>query len=111
MHSPKAGEAYLREFPRGPFAVDTHLILAHFYDDLSKVILLEQAGRRIEYKYDCFAPFLTAEPLDEQRRRAREPALRHYRRVMEAYPSHRGLKRVLENLRQEKTRTWFHCLD
>lgn len=35
--SPTAAEAYLKEFPSGPFVVQTHLALAHFYADLFTV--------------------------------------------------------------------------
>ena len=61
MPSPDAAEAYVNEFPQGPFIVEVHLILAGFYDDLYKVLTLEEDGRRIAYKYDCYKAYLTVE--------------------------------------------------
>ena len=62
MPSPDAAEAYVNEFPQGPFIVEVHLILAGFYDDLYKVLTLEEDGRRIAYKYDCYKAYLTVDP-------------------------------------------------
>ena len=60
--SPDAAEAYVREFPQGPFIVDVHLVAAHFYDDVYKLITLEEAGQRIGYKFDCYDTYLKAQP-------------------------------------------------
>ena len=81
MPTPDAAKAYANEFPQGPFIVEVHLILAGFYDDLYKVITLEEDGRRTDYKYDCYKTYLTVKPLPEQRQIARESAIRHYERL------------------------------
>ena len=111
MPSPDAAEAYVNEFPQGPFIVEVHLILAGFYDDLYKVLTLEEDGRRIAYKYDCYKAYLTVEPLPEQRRIARESAIRHYERLVELLPLYADFKRYLVDLREDRTHGWFNCGD
>ena len=101
----------MNEFPQGPFIVEVHLILAGFYDDLYKVLTLEEAGRRIAYKYDCYKAYLTVEPLPEQRRIARESAIRHYERLVELLPLYADFKRYLVDLREDRTHGWFNCGD
>ena len=109
--SPDAAEAYVREFPQGPFIVDVHLVVAHFYDDLFKVITLEEAGQRIGYKFDCYDTYLKAQPLAEQRQRARESAIRHYERLVDLLPRNADQARYLADLRQERSHGWFYCGD
>ena len=112
MPSPDAAKAYVNEFPQGPFIVEAHLILAGFYDDLYKVITLEEDGRRTDYKYDCYKTYLTAKPLPEQRQIARESAIRHYERLFELLPLYADLKPHLVGLREDRpTRGWFNCGD
>ena len=111
MPSPDAAEAYVNEFPQGPFIVEVHLILAGFYDDLYKVLTLEEDGRRIAYKYDCYKAYLTVELLPEQRRIARESAIRHYERLVELLPLYADFKRYLVDLREDRTHGWFNCGD
>ena len=111
MPSPDAAEAYVNEFPQGPFIVEVHLILAGFYDDLYKVLTLEEDGRRIAYKYDCYKAYLTVEPLPEQRRIARESAIRHYERLVELLPLYADFQRYLVDLREDRTHGWFNCGD
>ncbi len=109
--SPDAADVYLREFPQGPFVVDAHLVLAHFYDDLYKLIRLEQTGPRIEYKFDCYERYLTGQPLSEQRQTARESAIRYYELLVELLPRNADQARYLEDLRQERAHGWFYCSD
>ena len=112
MPTPDAAKAYVNEFPQGPFIVEVHLILAGFYDDLYKVITLEEDGRRTDYKYDCYKTYLTAKPLPEQRQIARESAIRHYERLFELLPLYADLKPHLVDLREDRpTRGWFNCGD
>ena len=42
------------EFPEGPFAGEVHLVLAHFHDDLFKV--LKGGDRVAAYKRECSSP-------------------------------------------------------
>ncbi len=105
----------MREFPQGPFIVDVHLVAAHFYDDVYKLITLEEVGARavqqMRYKFDCYDTYLTAQPLAEQRQRARESAIRHYERLVDLLPRNAYQALYLADLRQEKSHGWFYCGD
>ena len=102
---------YVREFPAGPFIVEALAILAHFYDDLFKVIRLEETGSRVGYKYDCFAPHLTSQPLPDQRRAAQEAGVRAYERLIVLHPEISAIKDELSALRNGTTRAWHFCAD
>jgi len=107
-----AVEAYLREFPSGPFTSDAYLALATFYDDLYKVIKLEQEDRRIDYKYDCFKSYLKGTPLDEQARAAREAGIQYYQKLLQLKPSDEFLASQLATLREGKDdSSWSNCPD
>ena len=106
-----AAEAYLREFPQGPFVIDVHIVAAHFYNDLYQVVALEQSGRRIDYKFECYNRYITAQPLSVQRATAREAAIRYYERLVELLPMEVNQARYLEDLRQESPHGWFFCGD
>jgi hypothetical protein len=109
--SPEAAEAYVREFPAGPFSVHAYLALAHFYDDLYKVIRREEAGRRIDYKYDCYKAYLTQDDLSQQARIAQELGIRYYEQLLRRLPRNEDEARRLANLRTGKEGAWFYCSD
>jgi hypothetical protein len=104
-------EEYVSEFPAGPFIVEALTILAHFYDDLFKVISLEETGGRVGYKYDCFLPYLTSRPLAEQRRAAQEAGLRAYERLIALRQGISAIKDEMSALKDGTTRAWHSCAD
>lgn len=104
-------EAYVREFSAGPFIVEAHLTLAYFYDDLYKIIRLEETGRRVDYKYECYKPYLSDRPLAEQRRTAQESGVKFYGRLVELLPQSEAMKRQLSGLARGTTSGWFYCAD
>jgi hypothetical protein len=104
-------EEYVREFPAGAFVVEALTVLAHFYDDLFKVITLEETGRRVGYKYDCFVPYLTSQPLAVQRRAAQEAGVRAYERLIALRPEIPAIKNELSALRNGTTMPWHSCAD
>ena len=104
-------EEYVREFPTGPFVVEALTILAYVYDDLFKVIKLEETAGRVGYKYDCFAPYLTSQPLADQRRAAQEAGVRAYERLIALRPEISAIKEALSALRNGTTRAWHSCAD
>lgn len=104
-------EGYLAEFPNGPFAVDATAALAHFYDDLFKVIRLEESGRRVDYKHACYKPYLSGRPLHEQRLAAQEAGVKLYRRLVDLLPANPGVKQQLAALSTGTTSGWFYCAD
>jgi hypothetical protein len=71
---PNIGQAelYLKEFPNGPYAENVYAILGYFYDDLAKVLkrFVENEKNKEDYKYNCFAPYITKAPYQEQMHRA-----------------------------------------
>jgi hypothetical protein len=86
--------------------------LAHFYDDLYKVITLEQIGQRIDYKYDCYRRYLSARPLSEQQRAVQELGIRYYEQVVRLDPGNQDEARYLRELRQgSRDSGWFYCGD
>ena len=109
--SPALAEAYVREFPSGPFNIEAHLTLAYFYDDLFKVIRREETDRRVGYKYDCFVPSLTTQPLSAQRRAAQDKGLRFYERLVPMLPEVQAIKDGLAALRDGTTQGWHYCAD
>lgn len=110
--SPEAADAYVREFPAGPFIVHVYMALAHFYHDLYEVIQLEEAGQRGDYKDHCYKPYLKGTPLTEQAKAAQELGIHYYQRLLELLPGNEDEKRHLDDLREGK-RTYysFYCGD
>lgn len=109
--SPGAAEAYLREFPTGPFVVDARVALAGFYADLFKVVRWEEDGEPRNYKYDCFKAYIDATPLAAQRRRAQELAVMHYAALTQLLPSVTHLAHELTELRAGRSSGWHFCAD
>ena len=109
--SPTAAEAYLKEFPSGPFVVQTHLALAHFYADLFKVIRSEETRLGRTYKYDCFQKYISSAPLAEQRTRAQQRGVAHYVAVDRLHPKVESLARELTEMREGRSDGWHYCAD
>jgi len=75
---------YLKEFPEGPFARDTEIMLGDFYRDLFKVL----ANRKhvSGYKYDCFRKYIWNTDLAAQAERARNLSVSYYARALASSP-------------------------
>jgi hypothetical protein len=111
LPSPIAAGAYLREFPSGPFAFHAHLAVANFFADLFKVIEAEEAGERIEYKYECFKTYITKDPLPGQRTNAQAQAVEHYTALARLRPDIGTLAEWLAELQHGESRGWHYCAD
>ena len=109
--SPAAAKAYLKEYPRGPFAIDAHLALATFYSDLFNVISEEAAGASRDYKYDCYKEHIMPGPLAPQRDYARAQVSEHYRAVIRARPQLTEVAEWLSAFRREPGHAWHYCAD
>jgi len=106
-----AAEAYLREFPTGPFVVETSLTLAHFYDDLFKLLQSRIAGRSVWYKEDCFARYVTTEPITAQLRTAQQTGLAYYDRAAIERRGDASIRASRDALQRGRTSSWFFCHD
>jgi hypothetical protein len=108
----QTAELYAREFPSAPFIVHVYVALAHFHDDLYNLIQAEEAGQRIDYKYDCYQEYLTDAPLAEQRRVAQEAGVRNYERLLTLLPQNTDEREYLDELRSgQRLQRWFYCGD
>jgi hypothetical protein len=111
LPAPSAAEAYLQEFPAGPFALQAHLALAHFYADVFKVVQGEEVGRPRDYKYDCFQKYIDDTALAVQRTHAQVRAVSHYTVVTHLLPKVERLARELDAMRQGRSSGWNYCAD
>ena len=109
----KAVRAYQREFPRGPFAPDVTLTLAHFYDDLYKMVRdsMKGAGQMVDYKIGCIVPYFTRAPLRDQMRAARDSAIRYYDRAVAMRPGDRLAREASTEFRKGDADLWWFCPD
>jgi len=112
---PDVGQArrYLSEFPHGPYAENVHEILGFFHDDLAKVLQGLLAGER-DYKYDCFAPYITREPYVRQMERARAAAIRHLETAIRMRPASEAniyRREVVKSIKAGNTDAWHWCAD
>ena len=109
--SPAAAKAYLKEFPRGPFAIDVHLALANFYSDLFNVISAEAAGASRDYKYDCYKEHIAPGALAPQRDYAHAQVIEHYRAVLRARPQLAEVAEWLSAFQRDPGYGWHYCGD
>ena len=103
----KAAFKYASEFPDGPFAKETLLIIADFHKDLLMVL---RDNNRV-YKYDCYKPYINKMPIKTQKERAKRTALKYYRKVLEINPSNEEVKTFLSEVEDETVRAWSFCVD
>lgn len=115
---PNIGQAelYLKEFPNGPYAENVYSILGYFYDDLAKVLkeLVENDKYEKDYKYDCFAPYITKEPYQNQRRRALSLAVANLEKSIAVNPSseqNKYRREVLITIKSGNSYGWHWCAD
>lgn len=109
--SAKAAEAYLREFPRGPFALEAHFALGALESDLFQVLNLWPSVARQASKVDCYAGMRTKEPLAQQRERVRASAISHFRILTRLRPDVAEFAFGLENLLKRRDVVWYYCAD
>jgi hypothetical protein len=98
---------YFREFPDGPFAEETSMIIADFHKDLLMVLRDDLH----DYKYDCFKPYITATPRSGQMKRARTVAVAHYERVLDGNPSNARARKSLDEISDGTINSWSFCAD
>jgi len=106
-----AARSYLREFPRGPYAADVNLVLAHFQDDLYKLLRDMLKGQEADYKKECYGPYLSSKPYREQLRAARDLGVVYYRRVLALRPKETRAGEDLPQLLNGNSISWFFCPD
>ncbi len=87
MPNVNAALQYLKEFPKGPFARDTAIILGDFYSDLFKVIGRLQEKEPHDYKYDCFRKYVKQTDLTTQAARARSLSISYYAKAIANAPA------------------------
>ena len=104
-----AGRAYLREFPDGPFAAETHAALARLYFDLFQILSANKqsaAGKR-----ECFQRYLTTGPPAAQRVAARRHGLAHYQNAVALRPRDRQLRSEMQALAAGAPTGGHYCSD
>lgn len=98
---------YASEFPTGPFVQQTYLIVAGFHKDLFMVL---RDGER-SYKLDCFRRYITREPIDRQRRKAKRIALEYYDKVRRMDSANNEVAKLRKGVANETIRAWSFCGD
>lgn len=111
---------YLKEFPHGYCARDAHRNLATFYSDLYNVLVeLQDQKYEKDYKYECFAPYINAQPYRQQAEHAKALAIAGFERTLAskslrrtAYWSDTYVREKLNGLRNgEEFHGWSWCAD
>ena len=119
MPNVNAAMQYLREFPDGPFARETAIILGNFYSDLFKVVA-EREKHVAGYKYDCFRKYIGETDYAAQAEKARGLSVSYYARALANAPA--GWQETIElakrhsamkegNLERIESRGWSFCAD
>jgi hypothetical protein len=109
--SPQAAEAYLAEFPDGPFAVHAHLALAGFYSDLVRILEHLHDGATPDYKYECYRQYVDARPLALQRAEARAQAIDHASTLTRLEPKVSWFRELLRDVSAGSRNSWHYCAD
>ncbi len=107
-------ESYLNEFPNGPYAENVYAMLGYFYDDLGKTLrqIVEEGEHKGGLEYECFAPYITSEPYENQMRRAFSLAGTNLENAIAANPSSEENKHRAEYvaiIKSGKSNTWHWC--
>jgi hypothetical protein len=107
MPNIRAAFRYAQEFPDGPFAKETYLIIANFHKDLFMVL----RDNRRDYKYDCFKQYIRGKQTRSQEQRAKRVAVEYYRRVLKIDPSNERVVALLNEVEDETVTGWSFCAD
>lgn len=102
---------YVKQFPNGPYIYEVYSTLGRFYDDLYKEIKRVKANEGYDYKYDCYGPYVTAEPLKNQLARAQKRGIYYYGKAIQRHPKDNVMRGNLIDLQNGTTSGWFFCSD
>ena len=102
---------YVKQFPNGPYIYEVYSTLGRFYDDLYKEIKRVEANEGYDYKYDCYGPYVTAEPLKNQLARAQKRGIYYYGKGIQRHPKDNVMRGNLIDLQNGTTSGWFFCSD
>ncbi len=85
----KQAQLYLEEFPSGPFAEKTHVVLGYLYSDLSKVLnsYVESNTCTLDWLCDCFEKYVTKEPYRKQLKRSIALTITHMEKAIALNPT------------------------
>jgi hypothetical protein len=102
---------YLDEFPNANESKRVVVTLAHFYDDLNKMVRDSMKGPNnvIGYRMPCFKPYFTTEPLADQFAAARDSALRYYNRALNLIPQNPALREQRLLINGGNNSSWYLC--
>jgi len=110
MPNIKSAYQYTKEFPNGPFISKVLLIIANFHKDLFMVIR-NNDNRKINYKFDCFKPYIEKAPHSEQMKRNKKIAITYYLKVLKINSENSRAKRFIEELKDGTVNGWSFCAD
>jgi hypothetical protein len=91
---------------------NVYSILGTFYDDLAKVLkrFVENEEDKEDYKYDCFAPYITKEPYQNQMEKALSLALTNVEKALAVNPSddkNKYNRELLVAIKSGKSNGWY----
>jgi hypothetical protein len=102
--------AYLKEFPRGPYAGAVCVLLGNFYKDLF-MVLRDFKEEQKDYKYDCFQPYIDKSPIEAQRSRAQKLALYYYNEALKLDAKDKWLGGFRREVQDGTVSGWSYCAD
>jgi hypothetical protein len=108
---PAAAKAYLREFPRGPFAIHANLALARFYEDLFRFIGIAIVDDSVDFFEGCYRRYVGTTPLAQQRLAAQRAAVGYYERLTQLLPQSVIMGKALAGMRKGESEGWNFCGD
>jgi len=116
MPNIERAKQYLREYPMGPYAGDTHVFLGGFYSDLYQVLkgLIENPGGERDYKYDCYSKYITSEPFKVQAPKAQSLAIENFRNAKALGSSAKmaeSMDSAIDSLKRGDVESWYWCGD
>ena len=106
-----SAEAYVAEFPDGPYIREIYTTLARFYCDLYQEIRSLIAGEPTDYIYDCYSLYISAEPLPVQLNKVQQLGLHYFQLGIERDSSNAILKAEREDLKTGTINGWYFCGD